>query len=93
MGVLYNVWELPAQLHLSKKVGDHIGTQIVRYKAMVLALRDQVEPKLLIKYSSYHEAGLELLHDGKFALPDQTTKKKTKKKKQISIKVAGYFYF
>ena len=59
---------------------------------MVIALRDGVHDKLLIKYSSYFDAAMELLHSGKLAVA-VTSLKKQKKKKKISIKDCGVIVF
>ena len=70
----------------------HPGTLIMQFKNLVIALRDGVHDKLLIKYSSYFDAAMELLHNGKLAVALISVKKQ-KKKKKISLKDCGVNVF
>ena len=54
-------------------------------------MRNGVHDKLLIKYSSYFDAAMELLRNGKLAVALNTKVKKQKKK--ISIKDCGVSAF
>jgi len=75
------------------KPSYHTGTLILQYLNLVLALRNGVHDKLLIKYSSYFDAAMELLHSGKLAIALQNAKLKKQKKKKVSIKDCGVSVF